>query len=105
MRIIETRVFTRQVQALLTDDEYRGLQEMLVARPDAGKVIVGTGGARKIRWATEGQGKRGGVRVIYYWATAEGMILMLLVYAKNESDTLTDQQKKALKKVIEEGAG
>lgn len=104
MRIVETKVFTRQVTDLLTDEEYRGLQGMLVGRPDAGAVIVGTGGARKLRWAPAGQGKRGAVRVIYYWADTEGLILMLLAYAKNEQDALTGDQKKMLRQVIE-GAG
>ena len=70
MQIIETSAFTRRVAGLLTDDEYRALQSALVVNPEAGAVIVGTGGARKVRWAREGRGKSGGVRVIYYYATA-----------------------------------
>lgn len=68
MVIIETSIFTRQVQALLTEDEYRELQIVLVSRPNLGSVIKGSGGLRKVRWASSGKGKRGGVRVIYYWA-------------------------------------
>ena len=66
MVIIETSVFTRQVQALLDDDDYRRLQTVLVLRPDAGVLIPGGGGLRKISWNIKGRGKRGGVRVIYY---------------------------------------
>jgi len=66
MIIIETHIFTRKLKALLTDDEYRKLQNELVLRPDAGKIIPGSGGLRKLRWAGSGRGKRGGVRVIYY---------------------------------------
>ena len=101
MIIIETSVFTRQVQALL-DDEYRRLQTILVMRPDAGDLIPGGGGLRKIRWGTQGRGKRGGVRVIYYWAVKQDRILMLLMYAKNEKDNLTAEQLKGLRRIIEE---
>lgn len=66
MLIIETPIFTKQVLAALTDDEYRRFQNMLLERPEAGKVMSGGGGLRKIRWAAEGRGKRGGIRVIYY---------------------------------------
>ena len=74
---------------------------MLVVNPEAGRVIVGTGGARKVRWALAGRGKSGGARVIYYWADARDIILMLMIYAKNEQDTLTDAQKRAIRAVIE----
>ncbi len=67
MIIIETPIFTKQVLSILSDDDYRLLQQVLLERPDAGNVIPGSGGLRKLRWAVEGRGKRGGVRVIYYW--------------------------------------
>ena len=79
MVIVETSIFTRQVQALLTDEEYRRLQLSLVARPDLGVVIPSSGGLRKVRWVVQGRGKRGGVRVIYYWAVSQDRILMLLL--------------------------
>jgi hypothetical protein len=66
MVIIETSIFTRQVQVLLDDDDYRSLQMTLVLRPEAGGLIPGGGGLRKIRWGAKGRGKRGGVRLIYY---------------------------------------
>jgi len=69
MVIIETSVFTRRITELLSDDEYRELQATLVERPKAGPVIPGSGGIRKLRWSASGRGKRGGARVIYYWAT------------------------------------
>jgi len=102
MVIVETSIFTRQVQTLLTDDEYRRLQAALVARPDMGAIIVGSGGLRKARWPARGRGKRGGVRVIYYWAVAQDRLLMLLMYAKSEQDDLTPDQLKILKKIVEE---
>lgn len=102
MVIVETSLFTRQVLALLDDDTYRRLQTILVLRPDAGDLIEGSGGIRKIRWAMPGRGKRGGVRVIYYWATRQERILMLLVYAKTEQDNLSPTQLKVLRKIVEE---
>jgi len=102
MLIVETSIFTRQVQRLLTDDEYRQLQVALVERPDLGAIIIGSGGIRKARWAARGHGKSGGVRVIYYWATAQGQLLMLLIYAKGEQDDLSPSQLRILRKIVEE---
>jgi mRNA-degrading endonuclease RelE of RelBE toxin-antitoxin system len=101
MVIIETSIFTRQLQALFTDDEYRKLQNKLVARPDAGDLIPGSGGLRKIRWKRGGRGKRGGTRIIYYWFAHKQTILMLFLYPKSEQDDLTSQQLKTLKQIIE----
>ena len=63
--IVETQIFTRQLLPILSDDKYRELQEELLNRPDAGKIISGSGGLRKLRWAAKGHGKRGGIRIIY----------------------------------------
>jgi len=70
MVFIESAVFTRQVRELLTDEEYAGLQWHLALYPNAGEVIQDTGGLRKVRWASAGGGKRSGVRVIYFHASA-----------------------------------
>lgn len=102
MVIIETPIFTKQILSTLSDDEYRLLQQALLERPGAGKVIPGSGGLRKLRWAAEGRGKRGGVRMIYYWFTAQGTILLLFIYPKNVQDNLTPDQLKQLRKVVEE---
>ncbi|OIN90198.1 MAG: hypothetical protein COS37_04765 [Anaerolineae bacterium CG03_land_8_20_14_0_80_58_20] len=102
MVIIETSVFTKQVTRLLDEDEYRLLQSILVNRPDAGDVIPGGGGLRKIRWGLGERGKRGGVRVIYYWAVRQERLVMLVMYPKNERDDLTKDQLKILRKIIEE---
>lgn len=102
MVIIETPIFTKQLSSTLSEEEYRLFQTTLLDRPDAGKVIPGGGGLRKIRWAVEGRGKSGGVRVIYYWFTARGTILLLFMYPKNVQDNLTQDQLKQLKKIIEE---
>lgn len=102
MQFIETSVFTRQVTAILTDDEYGQLQMTLFARPDMGVIIPHSGGLRKVRWSMSGRGKRGGVRVIYYWVVAEDQILMLFIYPKNEKDDLTPQQLKVLREIVEQ---
>ncbi|MBN1936832.1 MAG: type II toxin-antitoxin system RelE/ParE family toxin [Anaerolineae bacterium] len=102
MIIIETSVFTRQVQRLLSDGEYQQLQVALVERPDQGAIIVGSGGIRKMRWAGQGRGKRGGVRVIYYWASAQDQLLMLFIYTKGEQQDLSPTQVQILRKIVEE---
>ncbi len=100
MEIVEAPLFGRRVAELLSDDEYRVLQEILNVAPEIGEVIVGTGGARKVRCRTRERGKSGGVRIIYYYAAADGTIYMLMIYGKNETDSLTGAQKNALKKII-----
>jgi mRNA-degrading endonuclease RelE of RelBE toxin-antitoxin system len=102
MVIVETPIFTKQLLSSLSDNEYRLFQNMLLARPDAGRVIPGSAGLRKFRWAAEGRGKRGGLRVIYYWFTARGTILLLFIYPKNFQNNLTPDQLKQLKKIVEE---
>lgn len=102
MLIVETSIFTRQVQKLLPDDTYRELQITLAKHPDMGTIIVGSGGLRKIRWAAPGRGKRGGVRVIYFWAVTQNRLLMLLIYPKSEQDNLTREQLKILRRIVEE---
>lgn len=85
----------------MNDDEYRDLQIALVERPDSGDLITGGGGLRKIRWKLEGQGKRGGVRVIYYWVVSDEQIRLLYVYPKNKQENLTADQLAALRKIVE----
>jgi hypothetical protein len=102
MIFIETSVFTRQALTVLTDDELRKLQVVLAREPESGSVIRGGGGLRKIRWAIEGQGKRGGVRIIYYWAKQRDQLFLLLIYAKSEQADLTPEQIKKLRKILEE---
>ena len=102
MIFIESAVFTRQVQELLTDDEYGRLQQRLAAHPKMGAVIQDTGGLRKIRWAAEGSGKRGGVRVIHYHVSAQAQCRMLLVYRKGVKDDLSAAEKRVLRRLNEE---
>lgn len=102
MIIVETPIFNKQVLEALPDDEYRLFQTMLLERPDGGKIIPGSGGLRKIRWSAEGRGKRSGIRIIYYWFTAQGAILLLFIYPKNVQADLTADQLKQLKKIVDE---
>ncbi len=97
----ETSFFSRQVTELLGDDELNALQWDLMADPEKGDLIRGSGGLRKLRWAGSGRGKRGGLRVIYYWHVPGSTILMLLAYPKNEQDNLSPAQLKFLKSIIE----
>ena len=101
MLFIETSVFTKEIQSLLPDDEYRKLQQDLMLRPSAGALIKGSGGLRKIRWNIRGEGKRGGLRIIYYWDPPE-TIFLLFPYKKSEQEDLTPAQLKALKGVVKE---
>jgi len=100
----ETAIFTRDVISLLTDEEYAELQGVLIVQPDAGDVIPGTGGLRKLRWSQKrrGKGKRGGVRVIYYWYVSGSLIYMLLAYSKDEQDDLTTAEKRLLARLVAE---
>lgn len=101
MQIVETPLFTRQIKDALSEEDYRAFQLALIARPDAGAVMRGGGGLRKIRWAPSGRGKSGGVRIIYYWAVSAETIYLVLVYAKNEQATLTKAQLAFLRTLID----
>jgi hypothetical protein len=98
---IETKLFTRLVQQYLADEEYRELQGTLMANPEAGDVIRGSGGLRKVRWRAPGRGKRGGYRVINYTRITQGVIWMLTIYPKNVTDDLPAQILRQIRKEIE----
>ena len=97
---VETPIFTRRVCACMDDDEYGRLQSFLAERPEVGKIIPASGGIRKLRWAGSGRGKRGGLRLIYFWWVARDRISMLMVYPKSEQDDLTPDQLKLLKRQL-----
>lgn len=102
MVIKETHFFTEIIQNLMPDDMYADLQRAIIKNPELGDAITGSGGLRKVRWQIPGSGKRGGVRVIYYWITKENEIFMLFAYKKAKSENLTKDQIKQLRNVIEE---
>ncbi len=101
MVIIETPIFTRRIQTILSEEEYRLLQLQLVSKPDSGRIIRGSGGLRKLRWSSDGHGKRGGIRVIYYWFVPKDTLLLLFAYPKIEKEELTPKQLRQLKKIVE----
>jgi hypothetical protein len=98
----ETSLFTKRVLELLTDEEYNKLQWRLIEFPEAGDVIKGSGGIRKIRQSAKGKGTRGGSRVVYYFANDKQEIFMLDIYAKNEREDLSIRQMHELKNLVEE---
>lgn len=85
----------------MPDEAYADLQGHLAEHPEAGTLIKDTGGLRKVRWGLPNTGKRGGVRVIYYWRVAEDQILMLMVYPKSVQDDMTPAQKRKLRQIVE----
>lgn len=99
---VETRLFSRLVGEFLSDDEYAALQRELIRDPEAGPVIRGTGGVRKLRWAAPGRGKRGGYRVIYFVRRANGVIWMLTMYAKNVADSIPAHVLKQIREEVED---
>ncbi len=101
MVFIETSFFTNHVARYIADDALAELQVELAWNPELGRVIRGGGGIRKLRWAARGRGKRGGARIIYYWAVKRSVILMLHVYVKSEVDDLNRKQIQALRLVVE----
>lgn len=101
LTFIETKLFTSLIRQYLSDDEYSALQQALVARPDAGDVIRGSGGVRKLRWGVAGRGKRGGVRVVYYVKSHQDEVWMLTVYAKNEEASIPAHILRKIKEEID----
>lgn len=100
---VETKLFTRLVTEYLTDEEYAALQAALIESPEAGDVIPGSGGVRKLRWRAEGRGKRGRYRVIYFSRSPENEIWLITMYPKNSADTIPAAVLKKIRKEIENG--
>jgi mRNA-degrading endonuclease RelE of RelBE toxin-antitoxin system len=100
---VETRLLTRLVLEYLNDDEYGELQQALLQKPDAGPVIPGSGGVRKLRWAASGRGKRGGYRVIYYVKRAHGVIWLLTMYPKNVTENIPAHVLRQIRREVEDG--
>lgn len=103
MELIETPIFTRRIIDILSDDDYRGMQWLLAINPEAGPVIPGGGGIRKLRWKVHGKGKSGGIRVIYYVYARDQKIYLLYPYRKSKQEDLTNKQLKELRKYVKEG--
>ena len=100
MELIETSIFTRQIAAPLSHEEYGRFQSRIAANPEFGALIKGGGGIRKARVAVGSRGKSGGARVIYHWAVRRDVILLLYAYAKNAMADLTAKQVSQLAQVV-----
>ncbi len=97
----ETQRFVKRAENLLGADVISELQLYLCKYPNDGAVIPASGNIRKLRWAASGRGKRGGARVIYYFADGASRILLLDIYAKNEKENLTAKDLRELKNAVE----
>lgn len=102
MVFVETTAFTKRLPRYLSDDEYGLFQKYLVEHPDAGDLVKGSGGCRKVRWAAGGKGKRGGARVIYYWASSKDQIYLFVIYGKSDQENLTPDDLKRVIVLLEE---
>ena len=98
--VVETPIFSRQIDKLFSEDEKHELIDYLAENPLAGDEIPGTGGVRKVRFAASGRGKRGGARVIYYYLDETMPIYALLACAKNTQDDMTPDEKRAVSALV-----
>ena len=100
--VAETVTFQRKSVRLLSEPERSELIAYLSVRPHAGVLIKGTGGIRKLRWARAGRGKRGGLRVIYYFHSDEMPLYLLSLFGKNEKANLSMEEKAVLSRLVRE---
>ena len=103
VEFVETEIFTRRIVTLLPDSAYRALQAFLIRRPDAGDLVQGGRGLRKLRWALEPRGKSGGIRVIYYLYAKDSRIYMIYPYRKTDQEDLTADQLRHLALYVKGG--
>jgi len=102
MEFIEATAFTKHLYNFLSEEEYLGLQSFLLPNPESGKVVRGSGGVRKVRWAMSGKGKSGGVRVIYYFKKQDDEIWLLTIYSKGEVENLPAHVLRQIAKELED---
>lgn len=102
LTFVESPALTKQCSDLWSDAEYSAFQHFLAAQPEAGDVIPGLGGLRKVRWSARGKGKRGGARVIYLLLVQPGIIYLFQTYTKGNLADLSSEQKKRLRSAVED---
>ena len=100
MAVVEMPAFLDRAMTILTEAERTALVAHVGANPEAGAVVPGTGGVRKIRWGRQGQGKRGGSRVTYYYYNQTIPLFLLDIYAKNQKADLSEADKRSLKRLL-----
>ena len=98
--ITELPSFSKKIRNILTKKEKEALYDFLMEHPEKGDIIVGTGGIRKLRWAENNKGKRGGARIIYYYHVVGSIIYLMACYTKNEQSTISHEVKKQLKNIV-----
>ncbi len=98
---IESSLFSKMVYDYLSEDDYTAFQQFLLEQPEAGDVVKGSGGVRKVRWARAGAGKSGGVRACYYTRNTAGQILLLVIYAKSVRASISGAVLKQLKELLD----
>jgi len=104
-KVVATQTYEKRIGKLLPPEGRREMEDFLAASPEAHPIISQTKGVRKARWSRPGMGKRGGIRVIYYWAVQPNLLLMITAYAKNEKENLTDADKAQIRKIVESFQG
>jgi hypothetical protein len=102
LTVVETLLFQRQWPLYWAEEQRGEFASFIAEHPDAGDVVPGSGGIRKVRWSRAGSGKSGGVRVIYFTRTAQGEIVLLTLYAKAKTDNLTGAKLKEIRRALEE---
>jgi len=102
LTVVETPLFQKQWPMYWSEEERGEFAVFVSAKPDAGDVVPGSGGIRKVRWSRSGSGKSGGVRVIYFLKTEQGEVVLLTLYAKSKTDNLTGAKLKEIRRALEE---
>lgn len=102
LTVVETVLFQKLWPLYWTEDERGAFAAYIAQHPNAGEVVRGSGGIRKVRWSRAGMGKSGGVRVIYFTRNAEGEVVLLTLYAKAKTDNLTGAKLKEIRRALEE---
>jgi mRNA-degrading endonuclease RelE of RelBE toxin-antitoxin system len=100
-RVIATRTYEKRIAKLLPPEERAEMENAVATEPERYPVVPGTKGVRKARWSRPGMGKRGGVRLIYYFWVGPNAVVLITAYAKNEKENLTDADKKKIRKIVE----
>jgi len=100
LTIAETQLFIRQAAGIWSDAERHGFIDFIAASPEAGDMVPDTGGLRKVRWSRQGSGKRGGVRVIYFYHDSAMPLYLMMIYAKAQQENLTPDDKRRVQALI-----